>query len=188
MAVLGVVMTCVETPAKAQRLHCHIGFMGIAGGGLVDDLEAVFLDNRIGQDFLRDALQLLLSFFTVPAVQIQDEKFALADVFDGLITQAGERVVDCLALRIEDRAFWHDPDMSFHRGSITFAAGVTEGLRPDNALFQSCDGIGLRQVLDVHIGVGLAVGRKMRGANAGASGQQTRAELFPKDDFSGAGI
>jgi hypothetical protein len=89
---------------------------------LLDDLEAVFLDNRIGQDFLGDALQLLLRFFTVPAVQIQDEKFALADVFDGLITQAGERVVDSLALGIEDRAFRHDPDVSFHVVSITFGA------------------------------------------------------------------
>ena len=99
------------------------------GRGLVDDLEAVFLNNRIGQDFLRDTLQLLLSFFTVPAVQIQDEKFALADVFDGLITQAGERVVDSLALGIEDRAFWHNPDVCFHAGSITFAPGGTEGAK-----------------------------------------------------------
>jgi hypothetical protein len=31
-------------------------------------------------------------------------------------------VVDSLALGIEDRAFRHDPDVSFHVGSITFGA------------------------------------------------------------------
>jgi hypothetical protein len=110
-------------------------YNGQSGRRLLDDLEAVFLDDRIGQNFLGDALQLLLSFFTVPAVQIQDEKFALADVFDGLITQAGERVVDCLALGIEDRAFWHHPDVSFHPGSITSAAGVIEGAKGTTSYF-----------------------------------------------------
>jgi hypothetical protein len=87
---------------------------------LFDDLEAVFLDDWIGQDFLRDAFQLLLGFVAIPAVQIQHEKLALANVLDRFIAEIGEGVVDGLALGIEDRALGHDPDVCFHAGSITF--------------------------------------------------------------------
>jgi hypothetical protein len=83
-------------------------------GALVDDLEAVFLNNRVGENFFGDALELLMGLVTVPAIQIEHEKFSLTDVFDGGEAQAGEGVVDSLALRIEHGALWHDPDVSFH--------------------------------------------------------------------------
>jgi hypothetical protein len=93
---------------------------------LFDDLEAVFLDDGIGQNFLGYALELLLGFVTSPAVEIQHEEFALADVCDGFIAEAVERMVDRLALGIEDGTFWHDPDVCFHAGSITFGTLVIE--------------------------------------------------------------
>jgi hypothetical protein len=103
-----------------------------SGGGrykLLHDLEAVFLDHRIGQNFLGDALELRLSLVKSPAVEIKHEEFALADVFDGFITEAGEGVVDGLALGIEDGALWHNPDVCFHAGSITFGTLVIEAKR-----------------------------------------------------------
>ena len=60
---------------------------------------------------------------TSPTVETKDEEFALADVFDGFIAEAGEGVVDGLALRIEDGALWHNPDVCFHAGSITLGPG-----------------------------------------------------------------
>src|SRR5258705_3687758 len=81
----------------------------------VDDREAVFLDHRIGEDCLRDFLEMLLGLVPGPAVEIENEEFALANVGDGAIAKTGKGVMDCLTLRIEDGALWHDPDMSFHR-------------------------------------------------------------------------
>jgi hypothetical protein len=85
----------------------------------LDDLEAVFLDDWVGQDFFGDALELFLGFVAIPTIQIQDEKLPLADVLDGFITEARESVVYGLTLGIENRAFRHDPDMCLHGGSIT---------------------------------------------------------------------
>ena len=45
-----------------------------------------------------------LSFFAVPAVGIEDEKFSLADVFHGGVAEAGKSVVDRLTLGIENGA------------------------------------------------------------------------------------
>jgi len=39
-------------------------------GPLFNNLEAIFLNDRIGEDFFRDALQLFLGFVTVPAVEV----------------------------------------------------------------------------------------------------------------------
>ena|SRR5215469_12042695 len=86
--------------------------------GLVDDFEAIFFDDRIGEDFFGDALELFLSFVAAPAVEIQDEEFSLADVFDGSVAEAGESMMDGLSLGIEDGALGHDPDVSFHGGII----------------------------------------------------------------------
>lgn len=47
---------------------------------LFNDLEAIFLDDRIGENFLGDALELLLSFVAVPALEIENEEFALANI------------------------------------------------------------------------------------------------------------
>ena len=96
----------------------------IDGAGLVDDFEAVFFDDRIGEDFFGDALELLLSFVAAPAVEIQDEEFSLSDVFHGGVTEPRESVMDGLALRIEDGALGHNPDVCFHGGSITLRSNA----------------------------------------------------------------
>src|SRR6266403_1977729 len=88
----------------------------------VDDLEAVFLDDRIGENVLGNFLELLLGLVPGPAVEIENEEFALANVGYGAIAKTGEGVMDCLTLGIEHGALWHDPNMSFHKKSIAGGA------------------------------------------------------------------
>jgi len=118
-------------PFEARRKRKAVPTMATLRRGagkerLFDDLEAVFLDDWIGQNFLGDAFQLLLGFVAIPAVQIQHEKLALANVLDRFIAEVGEGVVDGLALWIENRALRHDPDVCFHVGSITLGTYVIE--------------------------------------------------------------
>src|SRR5208282_2203270 len=84
----------------------------------IHDLEAVFLDHRIGKHFLGNALELLLRLVAVPAIQIQNEEFPLAYVGNLRITQAGKSVLNGLTLWVQNRAFRHNPDVSFHGVSI----------------------------------------------------------------------
>jgi hypothetical protein len=91
---------------------------------LIDDLEAIFLDYGIGEHFLGDALQLLLGLIAIPAIEMEHKEFSLADVFDGGVAETGQGVLDGLALGIEDGAFRHDPDMSFHEASIASGQGA----------------------------------------------------------------
>ena len=91
---------------------------------LVHDLEAVFLYDRIGEHFPGNPLELLLRFVAVPAIQIQHKKFSLAYGGNLDVTQAGERVLNRLALRIEDSTFRHNPDVSFHGVSIAIPLRV----------------------------------------------------------------
>src|SRR3981189_1071959 len=64
-------------------------------------------------------LELLLGFIAAPAIEIQNEKFPLADVAHCGVTEPGEGVLDRLSLGIEYGAFWHYPDVCFHGVSIT---------------------------------------------------------------------
>lgn len=54
----------------------------------IHDFKPVFFDDRIGEHFLRDPLQLFLSFLAVQAIEIQNEEFSLSHVFYGRIPQA----------------------------------------------------------------------------------------------------
>src|SRR5262249_15052169 len=74
-----------------------------------------FLDDGIGEDFLGDALSLRLSVFASQAVEINDEEFALADVFDGVVAKSRKGVLNRLALGIEYGALRHDPNVCFHK-------------------------------------------------------------------------
>jgi len=65
---------------------------------------------------------MLLGLVPGPAVQIENEEFALPNVGNGAITKTGEGVMDCLTLGIENGALWHDPNMSFHKKSIAGGA------------------------------------------------------------------
>src|SRR5258707_3622565 len=64
-------------------------------------------------------LELLLGFIAAPAIEVQNEEFALADVAHGGVAEPGEGVLDRLSLGIEYGAFWHYPDVCFHAVSIT---------------------------------------------------------------------
>ena len=61
---------------------------------LIDDLEAIFFDDRVGQNFLGNAFELFLCLVAVPAIQMEDEELALADVFHRGIAKSGERIVE----------------------------------------------------------------------------------------------
>src|SRR5882724_2202166 len=88
------------------------------GRSLLHDLEAVFLDHRIGQHVLGNLLQLLLRLVARPSFQIEHKKFALAYVGNRGVTESGKSVVNGLTLRIQNRALWHNPNVSFHGKSI----------------------------------------------------------------------
>src|SRR5207302_10139861 len=88
----------------------------------VDDLEAVFLDDRISENFLGNFLELLLGLVPGPAVEIENEEFSLANVGYGAIAKTGEGVMDCWTLGIENGALWHDPNVSCHKKSIAVGA------------------------------------------------------------------
>jgi len=81
---------------------------------LIDDFEAVFFDDRIGEDFFGDLFELFLRFVARPAIEIEDEELALAYVGNSGIAKTRKCMVNGLTLRIEYGAFGHDPDMSFH--------------------------------------------------------------------------
>jgi hypothetical protein len=81
---------------------------------LVEDFEAEFFDDGIGEDIFRDTLDLGFGFIAGHAVEIQDEEFSLADILDRGVALRGECALDGLALGIEDRGFEHDPDVCFH--------------------------------------------------------------------------
>jgi hypothetical protein len=83
-------------------------------GNSVDDFEAIFLDDRVGEDFFGNPLELFLRFVAVPAIEIQDEEFSLAYIFHRGVTEAGKSVLDGLSLGVEDGAFWHHPNVCFH--------------------------------------------------------------------------
>ena len=66
--------------------------------GSVNDLEAIFFDDRIGQNFLGNVLEVFLGLVAVPAIQIEDEELALADVLHGGVTQAGGTTLSTVTL------------------------------------------------------------------------------------------
>jgi hypothetical protein len=97
--------------------------------GVFDDLEAELLDDRIGEDLFGNLLNFGLGRGSVHALQIEDEKFALANIAHGGVAQGGEGVLDGGALRIEHGAFQHDPNVCFHAGIIQrWAMGRQSGV------------------------------------------------------------
>src|SRR5271166_1736539 len=78
------------------------------------DLESEFFNDRIGQHFLGNALDLLLRFVAIPAVEIQYKKFALPHLGNLCEAQARESVVNRLTLWIENSTLRHYPHMCFH--------------------------------------------------------------------------
>ena len=95
---------------------------GTERGSSINDPEAVFFNDRVGEHFLGNALELFLRFVTVPAIEIQHEEFSLAHIFHGSVTKPRECVLNRLSLRVEDGALWHNPHVCFHKGHYSKAA------------------------------------------------------------------
>src|SRR5207244_12991415 len=66
----------------------------------VEDLEAELCNHRVGENFLRYSLDLLLRVVPAGAVQFQDKELALPDVSNSGIAERSQRVLDGLALRV----------------------------------------------------------------------------------------
>ena len=80
------------------------------------EAEGIFLDDGIGEDFARDAIDLGVGVgLGERRSEAKDEVFALADVVDTLIAHAGESLGDGFSLGVEDGALQRDIDMSLHR-------------------------------------------------------------------------
>lgn len=93
----------VKEHARKIRLFrrlCPVAADEVEVAALFDDFEAVFFDDGIGQDFFGDTLELLLGLLAGPAVQIEDEKLALADVFHFRVAQSAQGVLNRLTLRV----------------------------------------------------------------------------------------
>ena len=105
---------------------------GASRCGLVNDLEAVFFDDGIGQDFFGDTFELSLCFVSGPAVEIQDKEFSLAHIFDGRKAKPGKSVLNGLALRIENGALRHHPNMCFHASQYSICRRQPWAARGDD--------------------------------------------------------
>src|ERR1700686_1958405 len=92
---------------------------------LLHDFVAKFLDHGVRQDFPGHSLNLLFGGFADHAVQIEHEKFALADVANLAKSQRRKGMLYGLALRIEDRALRHHPHMCFHGSHYTKPSAAT---------------------------------------------------------------
>jgi hypothetical protein len=86
---------------------------------LFHDFIPKFLDDRICEDFPGHALDLFFGGIAGHAVQIENEKLALADVADLAKPERRKGMLYRLALRIEDSALRHHPHMCFHRADYT---------------------------------------------------------------------
>src|SRR5579863_4512274 len=94
--------------------RCRSRRLGPWNLALIEDFEAELFDNGIGEDFLGDPFDLFLSFFAARAVELQDKELSLAYVLYVRVAQRSQRPLDRLSLRIENRRFQHDPDVSCH--------------------------------------------------------------------------
>lgn len=86
---------------------------------LVEEFEAKFFDDGVGEDVFGDAFDLGLSFFAAQAIEGEDEEFTLADALYLCVAERGKGAMDGLSLRIEDGGLEHDPNMSFHPRNYT---------------------------------------------------------------------
>jgi hypothetical protein len=94
-------------------------------GWLFHDFVAKFLDYRVCQNFLGHALDLLFSRIAGHAVQIEDEKLALANIANLAKSQRRKGMLYGLTLRIKDRALGHDPHVCFHGRHYTKPSAAT---------------------------------------------------------------
>src|SRR6267142_2694199 len=119
--------------------------------GSLHDFKSIFFDHRVGEHFLGNALELRLRFVAAPAVKIQHEEFSLAHVTNLLVAKPGERVLNGLPLRIEDRAFRHHPNMCFHKAKYNSGDAISACRRASPAADLQCHPL-VTYCLRVYIG------------------------------------
>src|SRR5207253_8123960 len=82
------------TPPDTAPLSLHdalpIYSAGRASVSSVHNLKTVFFDDRVGEHFFRNVLELFLGLVTAPAIEIQNEKLALPDITHGGVTKPRE--------------------------------------------------------------------------------------------------
>src|SRR5208282_4256512 len=125
-------MRLLETNWRSEKRGAPIDWL------LINNLEAIFLNHGIGEDFFGDMLQLILRFVATPAIDVQNEEFALANVGDLRVAQAREGVLNGLSLRIKHRALRHHPHMSFHNLSITLPGAGSRRRPPTGPSLIQC--------------------------------------------------
>lgn len=92
---------------------------------LFHNFVAEFLDYWIGKNFLGHFFDLFFGGFAGHAVQIEDEKLALADVGNVAKSKRRKGMLYCLALWIEYCAFRHNPYVCFHGRNYTKPRAAT---------------------------------------------------------------
>src|ERR1035438_1366654 len=84
----------------------------------IQNFDAILLDDRIGQYFVRDGFDVGLRLLARGAARERDlEELALTDFGDRSEPEAVERRADRLALRVEDGGLRSDEYASFHGNS-----------------------------------------------------------------------
>src|SRR5450759_4110839 len=87
--------------------------------GLVDHLDAVFLDDGVGQDVVSDLLHFDPDLIFIGAFGDREfEVLALAHIGDALVAEARERSADGLPLRVENGGLHRDVNACLHVGSF----------------------------------------------------------------------
>src|SRR5437660_2630688 len=94
-----------ESPQQRSKARRCWDSAGRASVSSVHNLKTVFFDDRVGEHFFRNVLELFLGLVTAPAIEIQNEKLALPDITHGGVTKPREGVLNRLPLRIKHRAF-----------------------------------------------------------------------------------
>ena len=84
------------------------------GGPLLDNLEAVILDDRVAEELVAGLVETLTGGFLVLAAQLDLQVFADMHRPDPFIAHVGEGVLHCLALGIQDGLLRGDDDLCFH--------------------------------------------------------------------------
>src|SRR5262245_17178123 len=88
------------------------------GRGLADNLDAIVLDHRVGEELLGRCLQSRLGVLLVAAVDLDVEYLALTDARDAGDAERLQRALDRLALRVENAVLEGNRDAGFHTVEI----------------------------------------------------------------------
>ena len=81
---------------------------------LTHQLERIVLNHRVGEQALAHAFDFRARGSLIGSLEIELDELALPDVGNTVETECTERVLNSLALRIENAVLQGDPDKRFH--------------------------------------------------------------------------